>query len=139
MEVEGLVSSRTEQNEGNPQRNVFTITQKGRNELTECLMQSIEQSPVLLERLLKLYFAKNIPAQCVIQQPESEMNKYKMGLEECMKAEQELIRNEKIKEYDGYLYWQATVRYRISDAQFRIRWCKETIESIKIHKSILII
>ena len=136
METEGLITSRTEQNEGNPQRNVFTITQKGRDELTEWLMQSVEQSPARLELLLKLFFAKNIPAQHVIQQLESEMNKYKKGLVECMKAEQELIGNEKVKLDDGYPYWLATVRYGITDAQFRIRWFEETIESIRNHRAI---
>lgn len=134
MEDDGLVTKITEPGEGNPPRNVFSITRKGRDELTQWLMKPVEQTPARIELLLKLTFAKNIPAEYMIIELEKDKHKYMKGLEECLKREKELISNEKAREDSGYPYWLATVRYGINDARFRIKWCEETIESIKAYK-----
>ncbi|KLU63388.1 hypothetical protein CEB3_c02580 [Peptococcaceae bacterium CEB3] len=97
-------------------------------------MKPVEQTPARLELLLKLTFAKNIPAEYMIAEMKKAKHKCMKGLEECLKREQELISNEKAREDSGYPYWLATVRYGIDNAWFRIKWCEETIESIKAHK-----
>ena len=135
MELEGLITKKSEQNEGKPDRNVFYITQQGRDELTGWLAQPVEQAPARLELLLKLYFAKNVPAQNILQELERLQKMYEKGLEECLKTEAGLLSNEKLRADDGYPYWLATLRYGILDARFRIQWCQETIESLKTHKA----
>lgn len=135
MEKDGLVTKTTEQSEGNPQRNVYTITQKGREKLTDWLAKPVDHAPVRMELLLKLYFAQNIPSGSMLRQLEDIKRKHEEGLQACLKIEEDFLRNERAKDYNGYPYWLATLRYGIGDAQFRIKWCEDTIESIKAHQA----
>lgn len=131
MEKDGLITKLTEYHEGAPSRNVFTISEKGREELTQWLMKPVEQTPARLELLLKLTFAKNIPSEIMLNELETIRRKHMKNLAECLKSEEELLANEKAASDDGFPYWLATVRYGIADARFRIKWCGETIESIQ--------
>jgi DNA-binding PadR family transcriptional regulator len=135
MEADGLVTKTVEQNEGNPQRNVYTITPLGRDKLTSWLSKPIEQVPVRMELLLKLFFAQNAPPDVIIRQLEDIQQKIQSGLQACLRIEEEFLRNEGAKQHEGYIYWLATLRYGISDAKFRIQWCEETIDSIQKSQS----
>lgn len=133
MEKDGVIEKSVEQNEGRPPRNVFHITQKGRDELISWLMSPIEPAPQRLELLLKLTFAKIAPADNIIKELQRVKEGHAKRLEDFYKIEKDYMNNEKVKSDKGYPYWLSTLRYGIYDAQFRIKWCEETIERLKAY------
>jgi DNA-binding PadR family transcriptional regulator len=137
MEEDGWITKQTEVNEGKPPRNVYSITDKGREELADWLAQPTENSPVRLELLLKLTFARNIPAAKVIEEMEQIRQKHISRLEQIEKMEKEFNSDTKTRADRGYPYWLSTIRYAVYDARFRIQWCEETIQNIKEHEKLL--
>lgn len=137
MEAEEVITKTVEQNEGKPTRNVYSITPKGWGELTEWLMQPTENTPARLELLLKLTFARNIPAGKVIEEMEQIRQKHIQRLEQYEEIEKEFNSDEKTRIDRGYPYWLATLHYAVYDARFRIQWCEETIRNIREHEKLL--
>lgn len=133
LEKEGLITKEAMKAEGKPPRNVYSITPKGREELTDWLMRPVENTPARLELLLKMTFARNIPREYMIKELESVKQKHEKRLQEHLEAEAQFGRNEQTRQDEGYPYWVATLRYGILDARFRIQWCEETIERIRNH------
>ena len=131
MEKEEVITKRVEQNEGKPNRNVYSITQKGRDELYQWLMRPIEPSPQRIELLLKLTFAKLVPAEVIIEELELIKAKHSKSLEDFRQKENGFFCDDRVKKDKGYPYWLSTLRYGILDAEFRIRWCEETIERLR--------
>lgn len=136
MVEEEVIVKTVEQNEGKPTRNVYTITPKGREELTQWLMQPTENTPARLELLLKLTFAKDIPAAKVIEEMEQIRQKNVRRLEQYKQIEKEFNSDDKTQMSRGYPYWLATIRYAVYDAKFRIQWCDETIRNIRAHEKL---
>ncbi len=133
MEKDNVITKKVEQNEGRPPRNVYFITDKGREELTEWLMSPTMQAPQRLELLLKLTFAKVIPPDNMIKELQRVKEGHCRSLERYYRIENEYTNSNKVREDDGYPYWISTIRYGIYDAEFRIKWCEETIERIRTH------
>jgi PadR family transcriptional regulator AphA len=59
----GLVSKKTERKKGGPDRNVYTLTAKGRQRLREWLKQPVADTVPRNELLLKLFFGAHVPPQ----------------------------------------------------------------------------
>ena len=55
MEEEELITKEVKQTEGRPSKNVFSITEKGKEELKKWLMLPVEQEPIRSELLLKIF------------------------------------------------------------------------------------
>src|SRR5688572_19811352 len=53
---EGLATADTDVQEGKPSRKVYSLTEAGRAELRSWISAPVDQTPVRLELLLKLYF-----------------------------------------------------------------------------------
>ncbi len=137
LETEKVIIKTVEQSDGKPAKNIYSITAKGKEELTEWLLQPTENTPARLELLLKLTFARNIPADKVIEEMVQIKQKHLKRLDEYEKIEKEFNADEKTRMDRGYPYWLATIRYAIYDARFRIQWCEETIRNIREHKKLL--
>ena len=67
MEQEGLITKQVEQTEGRPSKNVYSITEKGREELEKWLILPVEHEPLRSELLLKIFWSKNIPIKNIIK------------------------------------------------------------------------
>jgi PadR family transcriptional regulator AphA len=135
MEKEGLITKEVEQSEGRPPRHVYSITPKGQAELTKWLLLPVEPAPARLELLLKIYFAKSIPREKILEQLDQVREKHQIRLVQMRRMEQGFVSNEAARKDEGYPYWLSTLRYGIYDAEFRIRWLDETIELIKENSS----
>ncbi len=133
MEKDGAITRKVEQNDGRPPRNVYFITDKGREELTNWLISPTTHTPQRLELLLKLTFAKIIPSEKIIKELERVKESHCRNLEKYHLIEQEYTNSKTTREDDGYPYWISTIHYGIYDAEFRIKWCEETIERIRSH------
>jgi PadR family transcriptional regulator, regulatory protein AphA len=127
---EGLATSHTEKQEGRPERYVYTLTDKGLEELRRWLTEPIEHTVERNELLLKLLFgsqnsfASNIEhvKQFWILQ-EQLLHKYR-GIEEYLKAN--------CADDAELCYSLITVRYGILRCQALLTWCEETIDTLNI-------
>ncbi len=125
---EGLAISHTEKQEGKPERYVYTLTDKGLEELRQWLTEPIEQMVKRNELLLKLFFGRqSIVAGNIehVQQfqklQEQLLHKYR-GIEAYLKAN--------CADNADMCYSLITVRYGIHRCQALLTWCEETIDTL---------
>lgn len=131
LEGEELIVGETMNREGRPPRTVCHITEKGREELKRWLMQPVELAPVRHELLLKLIFAGNAPPDSIIGKIHESRRLHSEHLEGYKSLEQVYASHRELVTNPDYPYWISALRYGIMDAEFRIRWCDETLERLE--------
>lgn len=131
LEEEGSISGETHQSQGRPPRTVYSITDKGRGELRDWLMQPVEPAPMRHELLLKLIFAGNAPPENIISKLEETRKLHEEHLEAYKRIEQAYQTNSELTGNPDHPYWMSALRYGMMDAEFRIRWCDETVWRLK--------
>lgn len=131
LERDGWVEKVTEVNEGKL-RHVYHITELGKEKLIEWLRLPAEVPQARYEFLLKMFFAKDIEPQTVIDK----LTQSKTFCQAIL--EQYRVITERLKEgLEGtskdkrLIYWYSTVRYGIYNMEATIRWCEESIELIR--------
>ncbi len=134
LSKERLVSRRTEQTPGRPDRHVYSITQKGRDRLTEWLKEPVANEPVRNELLLKLFFGLEIPRGTCSRH-----------IEEFLRTQVDMLRAFQgvktgvLEKYQGdpsYPYWESTLKFGMYVTQARIRWCKDTLAWLKEDRAV---
>lgn len=130
LEREGLIRGETEKNEGNPPRTVYRIAAEGREELKRWLMQPVEPAPARHELLLKLIFAGSAPPDSIIGKICESRRLHSEHLEAYKSLERLYTTHRGLASNPDYPYWISALRYGIMDAEFRIRWCDETLERL---------
>jgi PadR family transcriptional regulator AphA len=125
---EDLATSHTEKQEGRPERYVYTLTDKGLEELQHWLTEPIEQTVEHNELLLKLFFGRQNTVAYNIEHvkqyrklQEKLLHRY-LGIEEYLKAN--CIENA------DPCYSLITVRHGIFRCQALLNWCNETIDRL---------
>ncbi|NMM64281.1 PadR family transcriptional regulator [Clostridium sp. P21] len=131
MEEEELIVKRVEQNEGRPSKNVYSITEKGSEELRKWLMLPIESSPLRSELLLKIFWSKDIPVENIIEKIKTEKEKAEKNLQEYSKVEEILKAQEGREDKKNLLLWLTTLNYGKYDDEAKIKWCEETLKSLE--------
>ncbi|MFB0561526.1 MAG: PadR family transcriptional regulator [Candidatus Lokiarchaeia archaeon] len=128
-----LVEKKTVESEKRPDKNVYYITDKGREEFIKWLKKPAEEPNLRDEFLFKLFFGALVPIE------ESE-NKIKADMTRKQKLIQKLDRIEKVintqySEDEHKLYWLMVIDYGRSQAQANIEWCKKWLKNIEqIHE-----
>jgi len=131
LEKEGLAGKLTEQTGGRPPKNVYHITETGRAELNEWLLQPVEPDPPRFELILKLVFSTDVPVQNIIEKIERYKAENELALENVKEGER------KIKDIAGtqgekwaYL-WMIGINSGKHSYKAVIDWCEETLEILK--------
>lgn len=131
MEDEGLITKEVKQTEGRPAKNVYSITQKGRDELQEWIMLPIEQEPKRSEFLLKIFLSKDMPTEKIIEKikgikekSEEELKKYS-EISDMLKSQLENVDKKSVTLY------LSTVNFGKKIEEARIKWCEETIRDLE--------
>lgn len=114
-------------------RRLYQITDHGKVALLDWLEQPIEPSPVRLELLLKLSFARYGDTGRMTEMISDIRRKHAGRLDELLRQEKKLLADQGDRKEPGFPYWHSIVRYGIMDAEFRLHWCDETIERIRQH------
>jgi len=132
LEQDEWVEKTTEINE-NKLRNVYTITELGKQMLIEWLSVTPDIPQARYEFLLKMFFSQYISTDIVIE-------RLQKSIEFCkeMKAQYEGIESRAKDKLDddkycdsGLSYRYLTVRYGILNLESTIRWCEESISIVK--------
>ncbi len=129
MENEGLVTKKTEHNEGRPYRNVYSITEKGKAELNDWLLLPVEPYSFRSELLLKMFFAGDIPISNLIEKLENKKDNEQKILEYHQIIEQML--KTKLKDRKEAPLWWAILSYGRHSCNATIAWCEETIKYLQ--------
>jgi DNA-binding PadR family transcriptional regulator len=127
---EGLATSHTEKQEGRPERYVYTLTDKGLEELRHWLTEPIEHTVERNELLLKLLFGRQNSIVNNIEHikqfrllQERLLQKYR-GIEEYLQAN--------CADNAEQIYSLITLRYGILRCQALVTWCGETINKLSV-------
>ncbi len=129
---EGLTTSHTEKQEGKPERNIYTLTRQGKEELVNWLGEAVEEAPERMELLLKLFFGQLLPVSTNIAHIQrfqeiqrSLLCKYQ-GIEAFL---QNCVQEEGQDEIQ-YAYSLITVRHGIYRCQALLAWSEETLATL---------
>jgi DNA-binding PadR family transcriptional regulator len=131
MEQEELITKEVQQTEGRPAKNIYSITQKGRDELKAWLMLPVEQEPGRSEFLLKIFLSKDLPINSVI----GKIQKVKDDCEKDLKVFSEIEEvfesgNTGLNKKELILYL-STVKYGRACEEAKLKWCDETMKVLK--------
>jgi DNA-binding PadR family transcriptional regulator len=126
---EGLATRAVEQTEGRPNRNVFTITDKGLEELKNWLSKPADPHKERLEVLLKLICGAHMSAESNIEVVQRFRNEWMSHIETYAEIERVLRAT---YEGDAQLpYWMMAVDCGMHIAKAYISWSDETIEALR--------
>lgn len=132
LTLEGLATSHAEKQEGKPERNMYTLTEKGKEELVNWLGEMVEEAPERIELLLKLFFGQLLPVSANIahiqhfQEIQYNLLQKYQGIETFL---QSCIQQDELCEIENR-YSLITVRYGIHRCQALLAWCTETLETL---------
>lgn len=134
LEEENLITKTTEETEGHPQKNIYSITQKGKDDLNNWLTLPIDEVPRRSEILLKIFFSTEIPTKDIIKRLEDVKNDCINGFNELSKVEMRLKSDEftKSNSKKDLALWTITVKCGIKNVQAEIEWCDDAIEILKL-------
>lgn len=116
--------------ENNERRKIYKITEKGKSEFYDWMVQPLEFQPPRSELLLKLSFGIYIPKEKVIEMMQEVKIRNISQLQKYKEIEKSYINDEKARQHPQYVYWLAPLRYGILACEAVISWCDETILSI---------
>jgi len=121
-------SSRGERSSGARERQVYRITDRGREELRRWLLEPTEPPTVRHELLLKLFFARQVEPLAAKRQIES-FRRHHAGLLSRYAGIRDRIRSEHAGSPD-LPFWLLTLRYGELERQAVIAWCDEALGAI---------
>ena len=131
MEEEDLITKEVKQTEGRPAKNVYSITQKGKEDLEGWLMLPVEQQPVRSELLLKIFLSKDIPVKNIIEKIKKTKEDCERDLQKYSEIE-ELFSSGKIQaDKKNLVLWTSTINYGRQGEEAQIKWCEETIKALE--------
>jgi PadR family transcriptional regulator, regulatory protein AphA len=117
--------------EGKPDRKVYSINEKGRQTLIDWLSGPIGQYPIEQknELLLKLFFGLNVPEEVNIQHVEKFLEKLRVLLSVYLDVQKNILDCE--PQDENSKYWLITLNYGSLQVLANIQWCEETLIQLK--------
>lgn len=128
LALDGLVTAKAERQKGKPDRRVYSITQKGREQLAKWL--AVEPQPEIPrnELLLKLFFSAQVSPRIPIGHLERMVEEESTLLKEFRQAEREIAGN---RQYPDAPYWRMTARFGQLELEAHLRWAQETLGELR--------
>jgi PadR family transcriptional regulator AphA len=123
----GFVTSKTERQKGKPDRQIYSITQKGRERLAKWLAVPPQPEIPRNELLLKLFFGGQAPLEISIEHVRRMMENEGAVLRNIGSIEKEIRRN---GQYSDVPYWMMAVRFGQLELEAHQRWAQETLAEL---------
>jgi DNA-binding PadR family transcriptional regulator len=124
-----FVSRKVERQKGKPDRQIYSITEKGRERLKKWLAVPPQPEIPRNELLLKLFFGEQVPAEILIGYVEQMANEHRNLLELLERAERQEI--DKNRHYPGAPYWRIAAHFGQMEMNAHLRWAEETLAELK--------
>jgi PadR family transcriptional regulator, regulatory protein AphA len=125
----GFVSAKEEKQKGKPSRHIYSITQKGREQLTAWLGIPPQPEIPRNEMLLKLFFGSQVPAGVLIAYVERMVVEHRALLEKFIRIEREEIAEHRHRPEAPF--WRMTARYGQLEMEAHLRWAEETLAILR--------
>ncbi|MFZ3266458.1 MAG: PadR family transcriptional regulator [Terriglobales bacterium] len=129
LAANGLVDCRTEKHKGRPDRRVYSITKKGREQLAKWLCVPPQPEIPRNEMLLKLFFGSQVPIPILIGNLERMVEEHRALLEKFKRVEQDDI--DKNPQYPDAPFWKMAARYGQIEMQAHLKWAEETLHELR--------
>ena len=129
LAAQGLVTAKTERQQGKPERHIYSITKKGRERLTAWLAVKPQPEIARNELLLKLFFGAQSSPEVQIQHVERMVESERAFLHEFRRIEREEIA--KSQQYPDAPYWKMAARFGQLELEAHLRWGEETLAELR--------
>ena len=126
---EGLAIRRTEKNSGKPDRLVYSITDRGREELRRWLARAPQTQPPRSELLLKLFFSSPQDLAANLSHVEEMRATHRAALTEYDRVEQQLRRQH--GRHPRLAFWMLTLDFGRRRSLAIVRWCDATHRALR--------
>lgn len=121
---QGLVTKRTHGQEGKPDRIVYSITEKGREEFEQWLGQPFEPESIRSELLLKLFFGHHLPRERVVAHLIA-YRRQQQALDSALAGVERLL--DERSDDPSFPFWLMTLRRGRLVCQARLLWVDESL------------
>lgn len=129
LAAEGLVTLRTEKGDGRPDRKVYALTNRGREELRRWLAEPAAREYVRYEVLLKLFFGSLVEPERSARTIEEFRARY-AGEVEVMEAFAAELRRI-LPQSPDHLYYLLTVLFGLKVHQAYLAWADEALALLR--------
>jgi PadR family transcriptional regulator, regulatory protein AphA len=129
MAGQRLVEVRVERNNGKPDRQVYSLTAAGRNELEKWLSEPAAPPSPRNEILLKLFFSQQGNIEDMIAHVEELRARHEELLSEYEQVDKWL--NAEQAAEPGLPYWLMTLNYGKRYSQMVLEWCGATQQGLR--------
>lgn len=133
MEEEGLLTSQFINEEGQPNRRIYDLTDAGRETLRTWLKQPMnEMSPIKEELLVRIFFSGQRNPQDVVTELQHQrvLHQAKLAVYKNMQSSQ--LGEEKPTSLErDELFWHATVQLGVRYEEAYLQWLDETIAMVQ--------
>jgi DNA-binding PadR family transcriptional regulator len=127
-----MVSREVVAQSGKPDRHVYSLTDRGMEELMIWLEEPVDRIPVRNELLLKICFSRLVDPKITIANLERHLRNLRQFLGQYEGFEQIVEQDATTREdKESVPYWVYTIRYGIHSVRGRIRWCEETLADLR--------
>jgi PadR family transcriptional regulator, regulatory protein AphA len=123
-----FVTCKTDRQTGKPDRRIYSITDKGRQRLTEWLAVPPQPEIPRNELLLKLFFGEQVPTQILIGYVKRMAEERRALLKLLERVEREEI--DKNQHYPGAPYWRMAAHFGQMEMRAHLRWATETLAEL---------
>lgn len=128
LAADGCVTRRTERQKGKPARQIYSITNKGRERLARWLAVPPQPEIPRNELLLKLFFGRQASPQISMQHVERMMESEGAFLRKIGEIAAEIGKN---RQYPDSPYWMMALRFGQLELEAHLRWAQETLTELK--------
>lgn len=129
LAAEGLVTREVQEQEGKPDRYVYSLTEAGRSELREWLVEPAEPQVPRIELLLKLFFGAEVSVEANLRHVDRHRQNVEAGLARCRQIEQYL--EETHRDAAGLPFWLMGLRQGILVQEALLKWCEEATNTLE--------
>ncbi|GCE08485.1 PadR family transcriptional regulator [Dictyobacter aurantiacus] len=129
LEAEGLTTSTMDKQEGRPDSLVYSLTERGWEELQRWLERPFEYQVERHELLLKLFFAGIAPASLSIEHVRRHRAVQAQALQTYGQIEAELKTMQ--PQHANLPYWLMTLSYGKHIMRAQLAWCDETLAALE--------
>lgn len=129
LQEEGLI--RQQEEEERDRRKTYRITEEGRREFSEWLLQPVVIQPPRSELLLKLSFGSSMPKDKILDMLNEVKERHSSNLKKYRELEENYTRDANVRRHPEYNYWLAPLRFGIMSSETTLAWCEETIRNLQ--------
>jgi len=129
LEAAGLVRARAEKQKGKPDRQIYSITGKGRAHLAAWLALAPQPEVPRNELLLKLFFGARVSPAIMAGFVERMAESERASLRKIEKVRDEEIA--RFQHLPDAPYWQMAARFGQLELEAHLRWAEEAIAALR--------